>query len=89
MKKVFLVVMLVLILIWPWSSASQLTTEKPKWCLYYEFESMDHYRETVPPAQTVFIEFNGKRVRVHIPCEQDKTPDVGALSRDGMITVVP
>ena len=50
---------------------------------------MEHYRETVPPAQTVFIEFNGKRVRVHIPCEQDKTPDVGALSRDGMITVVP
>ena len=45
-----------------------------EWCLYYQFDSMDHYEATVPPASTVFIKFNGKKVQVHTKCSDSPTP---------------
>ena len=39
-----------------------------EWCFYSRYDSLEHYESTVPPADSVFIEFNGRQVRVSVPC---------------------
>ena len=57
------------VLIVPLVLASEVDqTQKDEWCLYYQFDSLDHYEQTDPPADTVFIKMNGRKAQVHVKC---------------------
>ena len=50
------------------------TQLKDQWCFFEQYESMDNYYATEPPSDKVLIHFNGKKVRVSVPCPLPHSP---------------